>query len=231
MKVSVCLAAYNGEKYIKEQIESILIQLSNKDELIISDDGSTDRTIEVIKSIADERIKLLDNSGNPGIVNNFSNALRHAAGDIIFLSDQDDVWNENKVKIITKELRNYDCVLHNAQLINSNGENINSDLFSIYKTRTGYFNNLLRNTYVGCCMAFRQELLNYILPIPSSIKMHDMWIALISEKKGTTKLINDKLINYRRHDNNASTTSHKSGYSRYFQLKYRLQMLINSVVR
>ena len=231
MKVSVCMATYNGAEYINEQIYSILKQLSYQDELIISDDGSTDNTIDIIKNIHDNRISLFKNCKKKGVAHHFENALSHATGEYIFLADQDDIWIDNKLSVIIKELENVDCVLHNATLIDKDGNLLGDDLFSIYKTRPGYFKNLFRNTYVGCCMAIRKELLKYILPIPDKISMHDMWIALIAEKKGTTKILPDKLIQYRRHGNNASTTSKKSNFSFYFQLKYRLAMFYNTLIR
>lgn len=183
MKISVCMATYNGEKFIQQQIDSILEQLSDNDELIISDDGSIDDTISIIKKYTDKRVFLYNNNNLNGVAHNFENALKYATGDFIFLSDQDDIWEKNKISCVVKELANYDCVLHNAHLINANGDFLNSDLFSIYKTRKGYVKNLFRNTFVGCCMAFKRDLLKIILPIPKEITMHDMWIALLAEKK------------------------------------------------
>jgi glycosyltransferase involved in cell wall biosynthesis len=231
MKISVCLATYNGEKFIKKQIDSILKQLSATDELIISDDGSTDNSLSIISSYQDPRIRFLTNKNKKDIARNFENALKNATGDYIFLSDQDDIWLDNKVQVITKELQTANCILHNAHLIDCDGEFLNKDLFSIYGTRKGYWNNIIRNTYVGCCMAFRKELIPSILPIPASITMHDMWIALIAERKGETKILDNNLMFYRRHDNNASTTSSKSEFSRLYQLKYRLHMLYFTLTR
>ncbi len=231
IRISVCLATYNGEAYISEQITSILKQLKSDDELIISDDSSTDDTINIIQSFSDERIKIFQNRGQKGVTHNFENALKNSRGQFIFLSDQDDIWSDDKVEKTLHDLKTADCILHNAELIDSIGNTIGMDLFTIYRTRTGYLNNLIRNTFVGCCMAFRRELLQYILPIPRHIKMHDMWIALLAEKKGKTNLQHSKLIFYRRHDNNASTTSQKSGFSKFFQLKYRLQMLFYTLLR
>lgn len=106
--ISVCMATYNGGRFIKEQIDSILPQLSQYDELIVSDDGSTDRTLEIIASYKDERIKVFHHqkTGNkyyPTLkvcysTNNFENALKQAKGDYIFLCDQDDIWEKNKVE-------------------------------------------------------------------------------------------------------------------------------------
>lgn len=230
-RISVCIATYNGEKFIYQQLRSILHQLDIDDEVIVSDDGSIDKTLDIINSFKDERIKIFLNKGHNGVAHNFANALSNANGKYIFLCDQDDVWADNKVEIILENLQTADCILHNAELIDSLGTSLSNDLFSIYRTRKGYVNNLIRNTYVGCCMAFRRDLLDYILPIPKNIQMHDMWIALLAEKKGKTFLNEAKLMYYRRHDSNVSTTSQKSSFSRYFQIKYRLQMLYYTLIR
>ena len=100
MKISVCMASYNGSKYIKNQIQSILIQLNNKDQLIIVDDCSIDNTLQIIKNFKDSRIKLIKNNRNVGVVATFQKAMKFAKGDIIFLSDQDDEWLDNKVTFI-----------------------------------------------------------------------------------------------------------------------------------
>jgi len=225
------MATYNGAKYLKPQIESILKQLKNDDELIISDDDSKDNTISILKSFNDSRIKIFKNTKKRGVTHNFENALIHAKGEFIFLADQDDIWEADKIEKVIDKLNKYDIVLHNAELIDGQDVIICQDLFSIYKSRLGYFKNLIRNTYVGCCMAFRSELLNKILPIPQTIQMHDMWIALIAEKYGSPVIIPNKLIRYRRHSNNASTTSQKTTNTLFFQIKYRLQMFFYSTLR
>ncbi|QES89309.1 glycosyltransferase family 2 protein [Rhizosphaericola mali] len=229
--ISVCLATYNGSKYIIEQIKSILSQLSPNDELIISDDRSTDNTIDLIKEINDSRIKLFVNSGVSGVSHNFENALKRALGDYIFLSDQDDIWEKNKISATLPLLINNVCILHNARIIDNHGKFTNKTLFSVYKTRTGFFNNLIRNTFVGCCMAFRRDMLQYILPIPNNVTMHDMWIALICHLNGNVILVDSELLQYRRHDNNASTTGNKSKFSKSYQLQYRLQILYSLIKR
>lgn len=115
--ISVCMATYNGEKYIKEQLKSILKQLGPCDEVVISDDGSKDNTKDVIDSIEDKRIHYYVNSGTHGFTHNFENALRHASGNFIFLSDQDDIWMDNKVSIVMEALKTADFVTHDLSLI------------------------------------------------------------------------------------------------------------------
>ena len=212
-KISVAMATYNGEKYIKEQIDSILSNLGKDDELVISDDGSSDKTLEIIKSINDKRINLLKGP-KKGIKQNFANAIKNTNGDIIFLSDQDDIWECDKVSKVMKMFNDNEkvtLVMHNAKIVNDNLETIEPySTFEWRNSRTGIFKNILKNSYIGCCMAFRKEIKEMILPIPNNIYMHDQWIGLISETYGKNVFIDDKLICYRRHENNNSELTHSS---------------------
>lgn len=231
--ISVCVATYNGSKYIREQLLSILKQISKNDEVIVSDDISKDDTVNIIKSINDNRIRFFRNNGRHGVVPNFENALRHAKGYIIFLSDQDDIWMDNKVEICERYLNSYDLVVHNLQLIDSNGNRQKND-FDYFKFRnsdSGYWHNLIKNGYMGSCMAFKRSVLERALPFPKHILWHDMWIGLIASKYGKTIFINNRLILYRRHGDNASPTSEKSSYSIWMRFRYRIQMFWYSLWR
>lgn len=208
-KISVAMATYNGEKYIKEQIETILKNLNDNDELVISDDGSSDMTVEIIKSFNDKRIKLI-NGPKKGLKQNFNNAIKNTSGDIIFLSDQDDIWMENKVEKMVEcfNLNNYILIQHDAIVVDEN-DNVLLESFAEHrKVKTGIIKNLIKNSYHGCCIAFRKELKNEILPIPDNIYLHDEWIGLVAELNGKTCFINDKLIKYRRHSENNSSFKH-----------------------
>ena len=120
--ISVCMATFNGEKYIKEQIESILSQISLSDELVISDDKSTDNTLDIIRDFNDPRIKLYIHEKDHGFVRNFENALTKSNGDIIFLSDQDDIWMPDKVNTTLRVLGNCDFTFSDCVTINENEE-------------------------------------------------------------------------------------------------------------
>lgn len=229
--ISVCLATYNGEKYLREQLDSILCQLSESDEIIISDDGSTDSTLSIIQQYNDNRIKVFNNDAPHGVVPNFENALRHASGDYIFLSDQDDVWINGKINACIENMNDCDLVVHNANVVYEAGDYANCDYYSIRKCGSGYWKNLWKNTYLGCCMAFKRNVLDYVLPFPKHILWHDMWIALMVELKGKPIFISDIYLKYRRHGDNASASSEKSSFSRWFQLKYRMFFLYNTLKR
>ena len=191
MMVSVCMATYNGEKYIKEQIDSILPQLGPKDELIVSDDGSKDRTLEIISSYQDSRILIL-NSNSKNIIKNFENALKNAKGEVIFLSDQDDIWHPSKVKECLEHLENHDLVFSEVAVF----YNDRSDTTLFYKNKeckTGVLRNIFKNNYIGATMAFKRKVLDKALPFPKGIYMHDIWLAMLAEIIGRTKFIDKKV--------------------------------------
>lgn len=207
--ISVVLAAYKGEKFILEQVNSILMQLDRNDELIISDDYPQGETYSALSDIinSDCRVKYIHGKGK-GLIKNFENAIEHSRGDFIFLSDQDDVWLDGKVQAVMLEFRQgADVVLHNATITDARLNPTGETAFEINSTTVGTIRNLIKNSYQGCCMAFRKELKQHILPFPDDIPMHDQWIGLMGEKYGKVHLINQPYILYRRHGENVSGNS------------------------
>lgn len=221
--VSIAMAAYNGARYIGEQIASILPQLSENDELIISLDPSTDGTEKVISAFGDSRIRLLDGPGQ-GVIKNFENALNHCRGGLIFLCDQDDVWAVDKVRCVEETFDQTGAllVLHDAEVVDGELHPLQPSFFLLKGTRTGFWRNFVKNSYIGCCMAFRAELLPFILPFPQTLPMHDQWIGLRAEKKGSVALLRKPLLKYRRHGDNVSGDTHASVTQ---MIKWRLQLL------
>ncbi len=223
--ISVAMATYNGEKYIKEQIDSILNNLSEEDELVISDDGSVDKTLEIIQSYQDNRIKLM-NGPKKGVKQNFANALSKCRGKYIFLSDQDDIWEKNKVKKVLEVFENSDCslVIHDCTVIDNQYKVLHDSFFKIRNSKKGIIKNIWKNSYIGCCMCFEKNLIDSVLPIPNRIEMHDQWIGILAEKKGNGSIfIFDKLIQYRRHENNVSKMKH---HSIFVMLKNRWNFIL-----
>lgn len=236
MTISVCIATYNGEKYIREQLDSILCQIGNDDEIIISDDGSTDDTRGIILSYGDPRIKLFEhkttisNKNRPTIyrvTTNFENALKNASGDLIFLSDQDDVWERTKVQevLVRFEIENVRLVVHDAIVVDEKQQIINDSYFQILQSRPGLVKNTFKNSYLGCCMAFDKTVLKSALPFPKNLIAHDIWLGLIAERTGQVVFFDQKLIKYQRHESTVTTSGNKSKNSIIFKLKYRVQFL------
>lgn len=211
IRVSVAMATYNGEMYIEEQLKSILTNLNEDDEIIISDDGSKDKTLEIIKEYMkkDNRIKLIEGP-QKGIKQNFANAINYCNGQYIFLADQDDIWMQDKVRKILKlfEEKKNILVIHDAKIINEKEEESISSFFEYRNSGKGIVKNIYKNTYIGCCMAFNSKIKNKILPIPDNIEMHDQWIGIIAEKNGESYFLNEPLILYRRHSENNSSMKH-----------------------
>ncbi|WP_206430309.1 glycosyltransferase family 2 protein [Flavobacterium ustbae] len=235
MKVSVCMASYNGEKYIKSQISSILDQLGNNDELIISDDGSSDQTINIIESFNDERIILLNHKQNKDsrkniyahylVSSNFENALKSSSGDFIFLADQDDIWVENKLDIMLPYLKQYSTVMSDCSIFDEKNVMISDSFFNNnINLPRGLFLNISKPLYHGCCMAFNKAVLDLALPFPKKMILHDNWIGILSERFGTVKFIDDKLVKYRRHYENSSFSQGKSKNTIIFKIRYRLEL-------
>jgi len=231
MKISVCMATFNGEKYIKEQLDSILSQLDGSDEIIISDDSSADNTVEIIKSYNDNRIKIFENQKFKSPIFNFENALKYAKGEIVVLADQDDIWKPNKIETIKKYMQEYDLVLSDADIIDEQRNILQESFYAINGSKSGLMKNIVKNSYLGCTMAFNKKILDKSLPFPKDLPMHDWWIGLIGEMYGKTYFIEDKLISYRRHGNNASPTGEKSKYSFSKKIIFRLIMIKNLLWR
>lgn len=228
--ISVCMATYNGEKYIRRQLLSILSQLGPDDEVIISDDQSTDRTIERIRQLNDYRIQISTNEGRRGPLGNFEQALVRATGKLILLADQDDIWMPDKVSTVQSLLQDYDLVLSDCQVVDESEKMLYKSFFHRRGSQPGFWYNLYKNSYIGCCMAFRREVLVYALPFPRYIHMHDWWIGLLVECKGNVCFYPNPLIQYVRHANNASPTG-ETGYSIHKRIINRLLMLIHVVKR
>lgn len=238
-KISVCIPTYNGAKYIKEQLDSILIQLSEIDEIIISDDNSTDNTIEIIKEYNDKRIKIFFHEK---IVNkykgvykniyfvyrNIENALKHSSGDYIFLSDQDDIWLPNKINSIVNLLdKGHWIVQHDNILINNKKEILLNSYFSFIKPSNNLYRTVVKCYIQGASMAFTKEVLQYSLPFPNNPISHDHWIAYNAYFRGSKiYLLNEPLLLYRRHDNNVSPSGSKSKNPLLFKITYRLRLLL-----
>lgn len=208
---SVAMAAYNGEAYIAQQIKSILPQLGENDELVISLDPSIDGSMEIISafSAADKRVRLLAGPGK-GVIRNFEAAISACTKQVIFLADQDDVWHSQKAARVLRIFQETDAwlVMHDADLVDGNLAPLGQSFFEMRRCKSGFIRNLWKNTYIGCCMAFRAEMKPYILPFPKELPMHDQWIGLVGDRLKKNTLLPDKLLSYRRHGKNVTQDRH-----------------------
>jgi len=197
--ISVLLAAWRGEKYIAEQIASILLQLAGGDELLVSDDSPEGHaaTRDIVLTFHDPRIRYMQGP-RCGVIKNVEFLLGQAKGDILVLCDQDDVWLPGKLDMLYAKMdpAQPELLVHSAILTD---EALN-ETSEHPCAKPGLLRNLIKNSYTGCCMAFTRELLPHILPFPEGIPMHDQWIGLRAEKFGTVRVIDEPYILHRRHE-------------------------------
>ena len=234
--ISVCMACRNGEKFIGKQIQSILSQIGDEDELIISDDHSTDNTVKIVESFNDKRIKLYKHEPPKIKVKigknfyyataNFENALKNASGDIIFLADHDDIWPEDKVKECLSALKKCDFVQTNFSLINENDEVTNPKFLNYNPIEHGLLKSLWISKMQGCTMAFNCKVLDKALPFPKKLMLHDAWLGLIAKKYFSTAFIDKPLLMYRRAGSNVSTSGGESNNPYLFRIYYRIKLLL-----
>lgn len=239
--ISVCMATFNGEKYIGIQISSILNQIGENDEVIISDDGSTDGTLDLISSLKDPRIKVIQHKRSwlpedmPIISRvrcNFDCALRLAKGKCIFLADQDDEWLPGRVDAALEQLKNgYDLTVSNCVVVDEENNVIFSSYYDLIKPSKSLLRTISKSSFHGCCMAFNSSMLKHILPFPDKNIGHDTWIGMVICTKGRIKFLQNKYIKYFRHENTVTQCGFKSNRPLLVKIKYRLDLIYSIFMR
>ena len=221
-QIDILLATYNGEKYLKEQIDSILNQTYTNFRLIISDDCSKDKTREILKKYNDKRIITYFQENNLGYVKNFEFLLSKVENDVYMFADQDDYWLPTKVEHTYNKLKETDAdlVFTDLEVVNEKLEQIKPS-FNDYmllsrkiKKYNDYRMQYLYNCVTGCTLMSKNKYFEYILPLPTESKyvIHDTWIACVMANKGKVAYLDEKTIKYRQHGNNQVGTdkiSHK----------------------
>ena len=229
--ISVALAAYQGEDYIEAQLRYILPQLEQGDEIIVSDDkpgGATERIVRRVMA-DDPRVIYVEGKGQ-GVVANFVNAIRHCRGDKIFLSDQDDVWLPDKVRRVMDAFdAGATLVLHNAYVTDKDLNITDYSFFALRGSKPGFVRNIIKNSYMGCCMAFDRKLLKKIMPMPKHLPMHDQWIGLMGEMYGKVTFLDAPLIYYRRTGNNVTGGKTSAGQKLQWR-RYLLKRLAGRIL-
>ncbi|MEG2044548.1 MAG: glycosyltransferase family 2 protein, partial [Clostridia bacterium] len=211
--IDVLLATYNGEKYISQQIESILSQSYTDFRLLISDDKSTDNTVNIISDIMkmDSRISLFTQQENLGYVKNFEFLMGKVTNSYFMLSDQDDVWLPNKIEVSLDKIQKTNALLVYSDLLVVD-EKLNvintsfwksNNLFDKITKYNCYEMLMLSNTVTGCTIMANSNLLKQSMPFPiSKLVIHDYWLALMAMQKDAVAYIDTPLIKYRQHSNN-----------------------------
>ncbi|NOI23988.1 MULTISPECIES: glycosyltransferase [Vibrio] len=235
------MTTYNGENYVIEQLRSILPQLGDDDELLIFDDRSSDKTTTLVRDTVenDDRVRVHINPLNLGHLKNFEQAILHATGDVVVLSDQDDIWFDNKLEVIRRSFAdepNLTMFHHSFKLIDSNGV-ADSEIMGVSELAStppiknyndsSKLTKIVRlftsNHYYGCCMAFKKIGFD---GFPSSAYAHDHYLALMHLMRGKVVCSECALINYRIHNNNV-TPKKVNPLSK--KIGYRIKLLKNAL--
>ena len=221
-KIDILLATYNGETYLKEQLDSILNQTYSNFRILISDDNSEDSTKNIIEEYAkkDNRIKFFFQERNLGVIANFEFLLKKVEAEFYMFSDQDDIWKANKIEFSMKKILEENC-----DLVYTNLEVVDKDLNITYDSywklkgleeKVKKYNNFeslyLNNFITGCTMLSKSEFISEILPLPKESKyvLHDYWTALIVSQRGKISYIEEPLIKYRQHKKNSVGSKKKT---------------------
>lgn len=206
MKISIAMATYNGAKFLSEQLNSFVEQIRLPDELVVTDDCSTDDTLKILESFAENApfpVRIYRNESNLGYAKNFDKALSLCTGDLIFLSDQDDVWFPEKIAHMAGVAeRNPDAlvVMNDAALTDA-------ELNEVGLTTLGQIRSAglgMESFVMGCCIGVKRELLDICLPIPDGYKAHDNWIVGLADGLNARVIEDIPLQYYRRHASNTS---------------------------
>mgnify|MGYP003290178900 CR=1 FL=1 len=230
--ISIAMATYNGEKYLQEQLDSFVAQTVLPDELVVCDDCSKDRTIEILeafKAKVNFEVRIIRNEINSGYAKNFARVIGEAKGDYVFLSDQDDVWYPNKIETVLnafKEKPDAQLVAHNARCVDAELRPMGMTLFDCDRIHGLRYGSAIHG-FVTC---LKRSYLNYMLPIPYCYT-HDRWLSLPASELKIRYELDTVLCDYRRHEN-AVTFDYIGAKENLFQvIKDKWKGLTESVKR
>lgn len=239
--VDIAMATYNGEKYISEQIDSIINQNYQNWKLYISDDGSMDDTVKIIKNFVskDNRIELVNTERQGGVIQNFNKALEHTDAEFIVLSDQDDLWPKNRLEMLVTKISNHSgknqprLIFTDLTLINETGEIIAE---SFYKENSlnplqnvERYNLLWNSTVYGCTTIMNRALLDMVLPIPTNAHMHDQWLAMKAHQNKGLVFFDVPTVLYRQHSENVVGGNKKNIFQKVRDSKSNSKAILKSV--
>lgn len=215
--ISIAMTTYNGEKYLREQLDSILNQTYKDFELIICDDCSKDSTVQIIKSYIDPRIKLFINEKNLGFKKNFEKAIKLCTGEYIALSDQDDIWKNNKLELCINNIGEHDLICTNSEIINSENILQNYTMKEVLKIKKvpsdqfKIFSHLVFTNFVqGSTILAKRDFIFNTLPIPENFGYHDYWFGVMASINNGLKYLDISTLNYRKHENQITTNTNET---------------------
>ena len=243
-EIHIAMATYNGAPYILEQIESIQRQTYTNWNLYISDDGSTDNTVEIISNLVknDTRIKIINRERQGGVVKNFNKALMATTAEYVVLSDQDDIWFDDRLEKLVHKIQELEVTNNMSVLVFTDLELVDADAKTIAKSfyvsnglkaeeNMQKHNLLWRSTVYGCTTIMNRRLLDQSLPIPDYAQMHDQWLALNAKQENGLYYFDYKSLKYRQHANNVVGGSSNGFSSKLKNFRKNLNNIKTSVLK
>jgi glycosyltransferase involved in cell wall biosynthesis len=210
--ISIALCVYNGERYLSQQLNTLVIQTYPHIEIVAVDDCSNDRSREILKDFSARYsfIRVYENQSNLGYVKNFERALRLCTGEFVALSDQDDLWHPDKLRRQFERIEGHRLIYHDSRFIDENGQNLQKKMSDVINLYSGNSPEVLLffNCVSGHTCFFRRSLLAEILPFPEG-HFHDHWIAWVAANLGTIDFIDDCLVDYRQHTTSSTDILNK----------------------
>ena len=214
--ISVALTTHNGERFLREQIDSILEQSISNIELVVCDDCSTDRTWEILNSYVrkDNRVHIYRNEKTLGFRDNFIKTINKCKGDYIALSDQDDIWMPNHLELLLEDIDDNMLACGNSLLVDENNNELGLTLLEqegIMRLPKKSLDIALlvmlnHNPFQGAAMMFRREFISKALPLPNKADYHDVWFAALASMMDSFVYVNIPIVRYRMHEDNISGT-------------------------
>jgi len=204
--VSVAMATYNGENFIAAQLDSIIQQTHKNIEIVITDDASSDKTVQIIKNFQGKYplIQLFINNVNSGITKTFEHSFKNCKGDFIAIADQDDIWELNKIETLLNEIGNEDAIYSNSLLIDKKGQSLHKEFKSLMHLQSYYDGApfLMGNCVPGHTILMKADFAKMIIPLPCEM-MFDRWISFCAASNNGIKYVDKPLVQYRQHESNA----------------------------
>lgn len=230
--ISIAMATYNGAKYIGEQLDSIIHQTYTNIEIVIVDDCSKDDTVAVIEQYQEQYpfIYLHINEQNSGVTVTFEHAISKCTGEFIAISDQDDIWELNKLEILLNEIGEHDAVYSNSLLVDANGQSLNKSFTTIMNMKSYYSGApfLLSNSVPGHTILMKQGFVQNILPFPPKM-LFDLWIGFCAAGNNGIKFVNKTLVKYRQHETNTIGTRDSKNKKKKDAVKVQFEFKLNEL--
>ena len=230
--VSIAMATYNGELFLREQLDSIIAQDYENIELVVCDDCSEDGTVAILGEYKSKiRLNIVVNDERLGFLANFEKAISLCEGEFIALCDQDDVWKADKISVLVSLLAENMLIHGDCELVGEDGRVVRGSWKRQLGSYVRFENLLFANVVTGCTVLFRKELLGLALPFPHGLVYHDWWLAICAAKLDSITYTERCLVQYRQHGEQDTGSGERGGEGVWFLLRQLIAQVSRRFVK